>query len=117
MIIDFLKEIYNSISLTCYFRTKWGIYCPGCGGTRALFAILNGEILASVRYNPITLLFLIDLIFVPITYLIEKSNKELSLAKIRLMYNLSLLIFIFVYFIARNLLLIYFGIDLLGDFN
>ncbi len=37
----------------CDFHNKTGLYCPGCGGTRALFALLRGNVLLSIYYYPI----------------------------------------------------------------
>ena len=39
----------------CVFTSFFGIYCPGCGGTRAVGALLRGHILESVWYHPIVL--------------------------------------------------------------
>lgn len=39
----------------CLFRMLTGYYCPGCGGTRAVRALLQGAILASVCYHPFVL--------------------------------------------------------------
>lgn len=36
----------------CIFRKATGIYCPGCGSTRALRALFRGDFLAALRYNP-----------------------------------------------------------------
>ena len=32
-----------------------GLYCPGCGGTRSLHALLEGHPLRSLLYHPIVL--------------------------------------------------------------
>lgn len=39
----------------CIFRMLTGYYCPGCGGTRALRALLRGHFLQSVYYHPLVL--------------------------------------------------------------
>ena len=35
----------------CVFYELSGIYCPGCGATRALYAALHGEVMRSLRCN------------------------------------------------------------------
>lgn len=35
----------------CYIQYFTGIYCPGCGGTRAFINLIHGNILQSMRYN------------------------------------------------------------------
>lgn len=37
----------------CVFSDLLGFYCPGCGGTRALKALLRGRLLLSVWYHPL----------------------------------------------------------------
>ena len=37
----------------CLFHEVTGLFCPGCGNTRALHALLHGQILVSLRYNPL----------------------------------------------------------------
>lgn len=36
----------------CVFRALTGIYCPGCGGTRAFLLLFRGDILQSLIYHP-----------------------------------------------------------------
>ena len=39
----------------CVLSTYLRIYCPGCGGTRAVDALLHGHVLESVWYHPIVM--------------------------------------------------------------
>lgn len=38
--------------LPCLFRFFTGLYCPGCGGTRAVKALLSGRIFMSLYFHP-----------------------------------------------------------------
>ncbi len=37
----------------CMFRVVTGLYCPGCGGTRAVTMLLAGKVRASFWYHPV----------------------------------------------------------------
>jgi len=39
----------------CPFRALTGLYCPGCGGTRAILAMLRGQLGQSFLYHPAVL--------------------------------------------------------------
>lgn len=40
---------------SCWIYQNFHVYCPGCGGTRALQALVRGDILRSCYYHPIVL--------------------------------------------------------------
>ncbi len=37
--------------LPCFFHKLTGLYCPGCGNTRALYAALHFDFVGMLRYN------------------------------------------------------------------
>lgn len=37
----------------CILRSFFGLYCPGCGGTRAVVELLGGHVLRSLWYHPV----------------------------------------------------------------
>lgn len=53
-----LAELIESASqgvYPCLFHVVTGAYCPGCGGTRAFLALLQGRVIDSIRLNPLIL--------------------------------------------------------------
>ena len=63
----------------CIIYEKFGIYCPGCGCTRAFISLMNGKILASLYYNPTVLYTVVVLtIYVISTTLAKIFKKENS---------------------------------------
>lgn len=36
----------------CWFYQTWKLYCPGCGGTRALEALGKGNLMQSLWFHP-----------------------------------------------------------------
>lgn len=49
----------------CYFASELHFPCPGCGGVRALRALLSGDIASSIRFNPLVVSLAV---FAPITF-------------------------------------------------
>lgn len=99
----------------CAFYAITGYYCPGCGGTRAVFALLHGHILRSVLYHPIVLYTAILGGWFMISQTIERFSK--GRVKIgmhfRTIYLWLALALVVVHFIIKNIL-VYNGSDILN---
>lgn len=39
----------------CVLLHLTGLQCPGCGGTRALYSLLHGDVLGSLQLNPLVI--------------------------------------------------------------
>lgn len=52
----------NLFSEECYIHAHYRIYCPGCGGTRAIIALLHGRVLEAFRYNALVVVCIIHMI-------------------------------------------------------
>lgn len=40
----------------CPLHSLTGLYCPGCGSTRALHSLLHGEFARAFRFNPLAVI-------------------------------------------------------------
>ncbi len=45
--------VLSVFSVPCLFHAVTGLYCPGCGGTRAVQVLFEGKFLLSFFYHPI----------------------------------------------------------------
>ena len=53
----------------CWIWGHWHVYCPGCGGTRALTALARGQLGQALRYHPPVLVTL----FLAAAYLLTQT--------------------------------------------
>lgn len=63
----------------CLFDKYLGIYCPGCGGTRALYALLHGHFLKALWYHPFVPYFAV----VYLGFLLSQGLQRLGMKSIR----------------------------------
>lgn len=73
----------TDVPLPCSFRAATGLYCPGCGGTHAVYALLSGHFLESIRFHPFVLYtalgFLIYLLWNAAAALVNRQQKRTPL--------------------------------------
>ena len=101
----------------CLFHDWLHLYCPACGGTRALEALLKFNFLESIRYNPLVLIFfLMFLYFYTKSWIRLKRGEERLLIIPKSFWTVCLVLAI-VFFVTRNFLLIAFGYDPTGDLD
>ena len=67
----------------CPFRSLTGLWCPGCGLTRATHHLLHGDVLGALRYNALLpfVLMLITLLWVD-WYARSTGQRSLLLVRI-----------------------------------
>lgn len=59
----------------CIFHSLTGLYCPGCGGTRACRLLLSGHIFQSFLYHPGVVLAAAIYVWFMISHTIEIISK------------------------------------------
>lgn len=111
--MDLIKEL---IFGNCFVREYLHIYCPGCGGTRAIIELLHFHILESIYMNPVPICMIFDFILAAATRNAERRMDQIArYSRWRITSKIVLLVILFGNMIVKNVLLIGFGIDLLGD--
>lgn len=64
----------------CVFHQITGFYCPGCGSTRAVFALYQGDVLKSFYYQP----FIPYVIITGGWFMISQTMERVSQGKIKI---------------------------------
>ncbi len=56
LVVLYIKVLLPILpSMPCVFWDMIGVYCPGCGGTRAVQALFQGKLITSLWYHPLVL--------------------------------------------------------------
>ena len=74
LLLSFLYYKINKtyhIGFNCIFHEITNLYCPGCGITRAIFSLIEFDIIGAIKYN-ILIVTVIPLIIV--NYLVKIIN-------------------------------------------
>ncbi len=98
----------------CTLYGTTGLYCPGCGGTRAFMALFHGNILAAFYYHPAAMYG----VFFYLTYFISQTLMRISKGKVkglkmRPLYLYIMLALVVLNFVIRNALLLIWNISTL----
>ena len=78
---------YN-IGIPCIFHELTGLYCPGCGATRAIAALIKLNFYQAIRYN------LIIIVLLPLFIIYSLYQKKEKIPKI-VFYIISFIIIMF----------------------
>ena len=99
----------------CTLHAVTGYYCPGCGGTRAVFALFRGDIIRSFKFHP----------FVPYTalvggwFMISQTLQRITRGRLhigmhfRAIYMWIAIALILVNCLVKNAFILIYGIHLL----
>lgn len=95
----------------CIFWELWGIYCPGCGGTRSLVALAHGHILQSLWYHPLLLYCVIMYLAFMLSHTLEKLHVPFVKGmKFREWIMYGMIVVLILNFVLKNVLKFMFGI-------
>lgn len=109
------KIIYWLFHMPCMFHLVTGLYCPGCGGTRALLYLVRGQVVQSLTYHPLVLYaaFVVaaELLSAVAAKCTGKPKYYLGHEELFIYIGAGIIL---INWIVKNVLLVGFGIDLLS---
>ncbi len=103
-------------AVSCVFKNNMHLYCPGCGGSRSLVYLLDFNLFKSFVFYPalpISLLFILDIDLRAFISFVKNDPRPLHSFNTKFLIIIPIVIIIT--FITRNVALVAFGIDILGD--
>lgn len=86
----------------CISYEMFDIICPGCGMTRSVLALLDGNILLSLRQNPLIILGILGFSLMYLDFLLKVWGKKLPFEIYNTKAAWILIVLILIFTILRN---------------
>lgn len=99
----------------CFQNRYLHIYCPTCGITRMLDSLLHLDIIGAARANICLLALVLLIAYFDLRALLSLLRREERILHVRAVYVYIFIGVLIAFGILRNILLIRYGIDPLGD--
>ena len=100
---------------SCIMHNLLHIYCPLCGGTRAMIALVQGHVWQSLCYNPLSAYLSAGFLYFDIVAAVRIQKDHPTPLSIPTWYWIVGIVMAVLVFLVRNVALIGFGLDNLGD--
>lgn len=111
--MNWLKKVFG-FGLPCMFQSLTGLYCPGCGGTRAVRSLLRGDLRMSFQYHPLVLytvfVFLLEMVLRAVS---KRWKRPMDHEKRVRILILTGAVIVVANWIFKNYMLVFKGVDLL----
>jgi len=88
---------------TCQFHALTGLYCTGCGGTRAVYQLLHGHVLSALKDNALFVLALPILAVWGVRFVVQQLRNRQTALQLRPKWVWLFLAVALVFTVLRNL--------------
>lgn len=103
----FAPSFLESLRFECWIHRQSGLWCPGCGGTRAFFYFLQGKWGRSFMLHPVVpymgVLYIVYMVRGALHFL---TKGRLPFMRFRLGYIYVAIAIVLIQFVAKNVLLL-----------
>lgn len=101
----FHNPVEKSIFPKCIILKYTGLYCPGCGGTRATYYLAHGDLLKAFGFNQLYVIFLPFMAYLYILNFGIKINGKaiMPMPRMDLKFCIILIIIFIVFCVLRNI--------------
>ena len=103
----------------CAFRRVTGLYCPGCGGTRALAELSHGHLIGSFLCHPLVIYLPLALLILCLATLLRqlmKKQRKRTIGQLLTVLLMLALMLLLAHCLIENMLL-FLGFDLISIFQ
>lgn len=94
---------------------RFFIYCPLCGGTRAISALLRFDLISALKYNALVVFLVVLALVLDVWAWVRFFQKKEPLIVLPKWFQVTFWTIYLGYFVLRNILMIFWGIDSTGD--
>ena len=101
--VFFFNPSTHSFFPTCMFHAATGLYCPGCGATRALYALLHGNFLLALKDNALFMATLLVLAGWSARFIFRRSKRQPVTFSLSPNFLWGFLVVAVVFAVLRNL--------------
>jgi Protein of unknown function (DUF2752) len=102
-ILFFFNPATHNFYPACLFHAMTGLYCPGCGGTRAVYQLLHGRVLLALHYNALFVLALVALAVWGARFAVRKSRNQQTFFQLHPKTLWMFIVIALVFTVLRNL--------------
>jgi hypothetical protein len=87
----------------CLLKSMTGLDCPGCGGTRALFSLLHGDIAGALDHNILVFLIVPLFAYLAVRYAVDQFGVSLPAPRLRPWMGWAFAVFVIAFTVLRNI--------------
>ena len=110
-----VADVFAQYVTGCLLHDKLFLYCPLCGGTRAVDALLHFDFISALRYNAFVVLVLLLALSLDVWALLRLLRGKKLPLPLAGWFWIVLAAVMIVYMVLRNYLMIAHGYDPCGD--